>query len=73
MIFFKDLTSKEFVKHIKALKIKNNRIIDQGNIEKEFVNHYKLVFQSQRIIAKEIKLYMQTCVAVVPRKSMQKE
>jgi phenylalanine-4-hydroxylase len=54
MIFLKDLTSKEFLKHIKALKLENNRIIDQGNIEKEFVNHYKLV-QSQGIITKEKK------------------
>ena len=28
MIFFKDLTSKEFVKHIKALKIKNKEMVD---------------------------------------------
>ena len=73
MIFLKDMTSKEFVKNIKALKIKNNRIIDQGNIENEFVNHYKLVFQSQGIITKERKLYMKTCVDVVPRNLMQKE
>ena len=74
MIFFKDMTSKEFVKHIKALKIKkNNRIIDQGNIGKEFFNHYKLVFQSQGIITKEGKVSMQTCVDVVPRNLLQKE
>jgi hypothetical protein len=73
MRFFKALTSKEFLKHIKALKIKNNRIFNQGNIGKEFVNNYKLVFQTQGIITKERKVFMQTCVDVVPRNSMQKE
>ena len=73
MRFFKDLTSKEFLKHIKALKIKNNKIIDQGNIGKDFVNRYRLVFQSQGIITKERKVSMQTYVDVVPIKSMQKE
>ena len=34
------------VEHIKALEIEDGRITNQVNIEKRFVNHYKMVFQS---------------------------
>jgi hypothetical protein len=36
MIFFKDLTSKEFVKHIKALKIKNKEMVDDQFLTRDY-------------------------------------
>jgi len=43
--FFKALDSKEAVKCIEAFKTIKGRAIDYVDIKREFVNHYKMVFQ----------------------------
>jgi hypothetical protein len=44
--FFKALAFKEVAKQIKYLKAMLRRITNQANIEKEYINHYKMVFQT---------------------------
>jgi hypothetical protein len=72
MAFFKVIASKEVLENIKALKIKYGRNIDDMNIEKEFVNHYKSISHSQGM-RKERKVTMLTYIDVVLRKHTQEQ
>lgn len=64
--YLKYLASMEVVEHIKAPKTKYYGLIGQVNIEKWFFNHYKMVFQAQRIMEK-IKVAKWICINVVLR------